>query len=271
VYNYNSIQVEVRRRFTHGLYLQANYTFSKNLTNAIGTSQALFEPYLDNNDKHLDFQLADFDQTHTFNFNGIYQLPFGKGKMFLNNGGVVDKIVGGWEFSSIVQWGTGAPITFVDTRGTLNRTARSGRQTVNSGLTNDQIRALSGVFEQNGKIYFIDPSVINPVTGRASEGFGTTPFSGQVFFNVNPGETGNLGRALIRGPRTFNCNAAMLKNINFGENGMRLQLRMEAFNVLNNVNFFNNTQFASITSTTFGQITSAGDPRTIQFAARFEF
>jgi len=270
-YNYNSLQVEVRRRFTHGLYLQGNYTFSKNLTNAIGTSQALFEPYLNNNDKHLDFQLADFDQTHTFNFNGIYQLPFGKGKMFLNNGGIVDKIVGGWEFSSIVQWGTGAPITFVDTRGTLNRTARSGRQTVNSGLTNDQIRALSGVFEQNGKIYFIDPSVINPVTGRASEGFGTTPFSGQVFFNVNPGETGNLGRALIRGPRTFNWNAAMLKNINFGENGMRLQLRMEAFNVLNNVNFFNNTQFSSITSTTFGQITSAGDPRTIQFAARFEF
>jgi hypothetical protein len=272
-YNYNSLQIEVRRRFVLGLYLQANYTFAKNLTDAVGTTQALFDTYLDNNNKDLDKQRADYDQTHTFNMNGIYQLPFGKGKMFLNNGGVVDKVFGGWEISGLMQWTSGAPITFTDTRGTLNRNGRSARQTPNTNLTNDELRALSGIFEENGKIYFINPSVINPVTGRASEGFGTTAFAGQAFFNTNAGETGNMARNVIDGPGYFNINAALLKNIRFGET-MRLQLRAEAFNLLNNVNFTFATageQRQAITSTTFGQVTDTTPPRRIQFALRFEF
>ncbi|REJ77461.1 MAG: carboxypeptidase regulatory-like domain-containing protein [Acidobacteria bacterium] len=268
-YQYDSLQLEVRRRFSDGLYFQANYTFSKNLTNAVGTSQNLFEPYLDNNNKDLDRQRADFDQTHVFNFNGVYQLPFGSGKQFLNYGGFADKILGGWEISGLAQWTSGAPITFVDTRGTLNRSARSARQTVNSSLTNQQIAGLQGIFEANGNIYWIDPAVIG-ASGAASNGFGSSPFAGQVFFNTNPGQTGNLGRTLIDGPSYFNINAAVLKNITFGER-MRVQLRAEAFNVLNNTNFIQNTQFANINSTSFGQITSAFAPREIQFAARFEF
>jgi Carboxypeptidase regulatory-like domain/TonB dependent receptor len=271
-YNYNSVQIEVRRRFANGLYFQTNYTFSKNLTNAVGTSQALFEPYLDNNNKDLDKQLADFDTRHVFSFNGIYQLPFGKGKMFLNNGGAIDKIFGGWEFSGLASWTSGAPITFVDTRGTLNRAGRSARQTPFSTLTNDQIRALGGVFEANGNIYFVNPSIISS-QGAASNGFGTTAFPGQSFFNVNPGQTGNTGRALINGPKFFNVNAALLKSIRFTET-MRIQLRAEAFNLLNNVNFnINSTQqLTNINSTSFGQLTAtANAARELQFAIRFEF
>lgn len=268
-YNYNSLQLEVRRRFSQGLYFQANYTFSKNLTNAVGTSQALFEPYLDNNNKQWDIQRADFDQTHTFNFNGVYRLPFGRGQRFLNVGSGWDKLLGGWEVSGLAQWSTGAPITFTDARGTYNRAGRSGRQTPNSNLTNEQIRSLSGIFEANGRIYWIDPSIIN-AQGRASNGYGAATFAGQAFFNVDPGQTGNVGRSLINGPKYFNINMALLKNIQFTEN-IRVQLRAEAFNLLNNVNFFNNTQFADIGSTTFGQITSDAGSRQVQFAARFEF
>lgn len=268
-YNYNSLQMEVRRRFQRGLYFQANYTFSKNLTDAVGTGQTLVEPYLDNLNHQWDYQRADFDQTHTFNFNGSYQLPFGKGKPFLDFGSGWDKLFGGWELSGLVQWATGSPISFIDPRGTLNRSGRSGRQTANSSLTNDEIRSMMGIFEANGRIYWIDPSIIGS-SGRASEAFGQTPFTGQVFFNVDPGQTGNLGRTLVNGPRTFTINSALLKNINFSER-MRVQLRAEAFNLLNNVNFNNNTQFADISSTTFGQITSAGASRQMQFAIRFEF
>ncbi|MDQ4120895.1 MAG: TonB-dependent receptor [Acidobacteriota bacterium] len=270
MYYYNSLQLELRRRFAQGLYFQANYTYSKNITNAIGTGQTLFEPYLDINNPDLDRQRADYDQTHVFNFNGVYQLPFGKGRWLLNEGGVVDKIFGGWELSGIVQWASGAPITFIDPRGTLNRDGRSGRQTANSTLSPQEIRSLIGIFEQNGRIYWIDPKVIDPNTGRASNGFGSTPFQGQVFFNADPGQTGNLPRTIVNGPSYFNVNAALLKNITFSER-MRLQLRMEAFNVFNNVNFFNNTQFADIGSASFGQVTSTGAARTVQFGARFEF
>jgi hypothetical protein len=182
--------------------------------------------------------------------------------------------VGGFELSGLFQASTGAPITFVDTRGTLNRGARSGRQTAFSTLTNEEIRALAGIFEANGNIYFINPSIIGS-NGAASSGYinplnANTTFDGQVFFNVNPGQTGNVARTLINGPSSFNVNAALLKNINFTES-LRIQLRMEAFNLFNKVNFNNNTRFANINSSTFGQITSAAAARQVQFAARFEF
>lgn len=271
-YSYNSLQIEVRRRFSQGLYLQANYTFSKNLTNAVGTSQALFEPYLDNNNKNLDKQRADFDQTHVFNLNGIYQLPFGKGRRLLNRGGISDVLLGGFEFSGLVSWTSGAPITFIDNRGTLNRSGRSGRQTPLTNLTNAQVRALVGIYQANGNIYYLNPSILNS-NGQASAGYGSTPFAGQVFFNANPGQTGNLQRAIVDGPGYFNINAALLKNIRFSEK-VRIQLRAEAFNLLNNTNYsfaLAADQFKNINSGTFGQINAATQAREFQFAFRFEF
>jgi len=270
-YNYNSLQIEVRRRFANGLYFQANYTYAKNLTNAIGTGQTLFEPYLDNNHPELEKQRADFDIPHVFNFNGIYELPFGRGKKFLDHGGISNFIFGGWQVSGIVQWTSGTPITFIDNRGTVNRAGRSGRQTAVTSLTADQIRGLGGVFERNGVFYFLDPTVIN-TTGRASEGFGQPAFPGQVFFNPGPGQTGNAPRAIIDSPKYFNMDMGLMKNFYFTES-MRLQLRAEAFNLLNNVNFIPpaSGQLQLITSSTFGQITGTTPARTLQFAARFEF
>jgi hypothetical protein len=273
-YNYNSLQLDLRRRFTGGLLLGANYTWSKNLTNGQGITQALNETYLQLNDKERDYQRADADIAHTFNFNGIYQLPFGKGKAFLNTDSWVNYIVGGWELSGIVQIRSGVPITFVDNRGTLNRGTFSGRQTPNSSLSTAEIQALTGVFEANGKIYWIDPSIIC-TNGTGSGGYihpsnANSVCTGQIFFNPGPGETGTLPRAFIDGPGYWNANAALLKNFHFTET-MKLQFRMEAFNVFNNTNFQNNFQLANINTTTFGQIVAAYPSRVVQLALRFEF
>ncbi|MFV0388227.1 MAG: hypothetical protein ACK5NT_05680, partial [Pyrinomonadaceae bacterium] len=89
--------------------------------------------------------------------------------------------------------------------------------------------------------------------------------------NVDPGQTGTLQRSAVDGPSRFNTNAALLKTFRFGESRMKLQFRAEAFNLFNNVNLYQNTQFANINSTSFGRITSAESPREMQFAARFEF
>jgi hypothetical protein len=276
-YKYDSLQIELRRRFSQGLYFQANYTLSKNITNAVGSlnaplsGQSQFEPFLDINRPELDIRRADYDQRHVFNFNGVYQLPFGKGRMFLNRGGVIDRVFGGWEISGLLNWTSGIPITFVDPRGTFNRGARSGRQTASSTLSAREIRALMGTFERDGRLYWINPDVICP-NGAATTGFGQTPCQGQVFFNNAPGEIGNLENTVVNGPGYFNINAAILKNIRFTER-TRVQLRAEAFNLLNNVNWSlgGGRQYESINSTSFGQITAATSPRIIQFGVRFEF
>jgi Carboxypeptidase regulatory-like domain len=266
---YNSLQTEFRRRLSRGLEFQANYTFQKTLTDALGVDQTRFNPLLDNNNPALEYQRADYDSTHVFNFNNIYELPLGKGRRFLNRGGIVDAVLGGWQFSSIARISTGAPITLVDPRGTLNRTGRSGRMTPFTTLTKDQIKNLAGVQKADDGVYFIDPSVINAATGRGAEGFGTTPFDGQAFFNAAPGQVGSLERAILDGPVFFNWDASLQKNFRINEKA-RFQFRAEAFNMFNRTNFFfGNT--TDINSASFGRITDSFDPRVMQFVGRFEF
>ncbi|HXG94353.1 MAG TPA: hypothetical protein VNN73_18560 [Blastocatellia bacterium] len=81
MYRYNSLQVELRRRFSAGLYFQANYTFQKTLTDVAdaGTGQTNFSALLDNRAPRLEYTRADYDTTHVFNFNSIYELLFGQG------------------------------------------------------------------------------------------------------------------------------------------------------------------------------------------------
>ncbi|MFN7945360.1 MAG: TonB-dependent receptor [Blastocatellia bacterium] len=269
-FRYNGLQVEVRKRFSDGLSFQGNYTFQKTLTNASGIGQTRFEPSLDLFNEALEYARADYDQTHVFNLNAIYELPFGPGKRWLNEG-LVSRLLGGWQLTTIIRAGSGAPITIVDARGTLNRAGRSGRQTPQTSLTKDQIKDLIGIFKRPDGVFFINPSVINPATGRGAEGFGQPAFPGQVFFNNAPGQTGSLERAFINGPIFFNWDAGIFKNFKITERA-RFQFRAELFNVLNRANFFA-SQFGTlnINSTNFGRIVSTFDPRIVQFAGRLEF
>ncbi len=276
-YRYDSLQTEVRRRFTNGLALQANYTFGKVLSDISGDTQARFDPLLDNAQPELEYARANHDRTHTFNFNSIYELPFGRGRTFFNQGGLVDKLIGGWQLTSIVTWSSGVPISIRDPRGTLNRAGRAGQQTGTSNLSLDEIRSLVGFHQQDGRTYWIDPSILAPngsATGGNVEPNALPGFPGQVFFIAQPGETGNLPRNFLTGPSYFNIDAGLIKNIRFGER-YNIQLRAEAFNVLNNTNLFiaEGSNIFNVASTTFGVISpgSTYDPRIMQFAFRFEF
>lgn len=289
-YRYHSLQAELRRRFSQGFYLQANYTFQKTLTNASGVGQTKFEPNLTNLIPELEYSRADYDSAHVFNLNTIYELPFGSGKRWLNSGGGLDRLVGGFQVSSIIRLSTGAPITITDPRSTISR--RNGRQTALTSLNKDEIKKLTGIFRTPCGVFFINPSVIDlnqgalaagdcsnlltgGATGRGARGFGETAFAGQSFFNNGPGQTSGLERAFINGPLFFNWDASVIKNIRITES-TRVQLRAEAFNVLNRANFFA-SQFGNlnINSSNFGRVsstfTSSGAQRVLQFAARFEF
>ncbi len=283
--NYHAAQFEVRRRFSNGFYMQANYTFAKALSDAAGVGQTRFDPLIDNAQQRLEYAVADFDQRHVFNFNGIYELPFGKGKRWLNRGGVVDAILGGWQVTGIMRWSSGAPITITDPRGTLNRAGRSGRQTANSTLSAAEIQDLIGIYRTPCGIFWINPAVININqsnlnsgncsalgTGNAANGFGSSTFSGQVFTNVAPGQTGNLPRNAWTGPVFFNVDASLFKNFQITEK-VRFQIRGEAFNLTNRANFFVGVFPGSgnINSTTFGRATSTFGPRIFQFVGRIEF
>lgn len=287
-YRYNSLQAEVRRRFSNGFAFQVNYTFQKILADVVDDGQTRVNPFLDNRNPGLDFSRPDYDRTHTINGNFIYELPFGKGKQFFNEGGIANAIFGGIQFTSIINLSSGAPLSILDPRGTLNRTGRSGRQSAFSSLTTDEIKDLTGVFKTPNGVFAINPSVLfalgsngqrvdltQPLPAgvtissiRAASAVDQAPFSGQVFFLNGPGQTGNLPRNFINGPKFINVDMGISKNIRFSES-IRLQLRAEAFNIFNRANFavgdFN------VNSTDFGRITTNFTPRILQFGARFDF
>ncbi len=167
--DYDGLQMELRRQFRNGIFGQINYTFSKTTSDSIGNaSQNRIEPFLDNARPELDAGYSIYHNAHVINANGVFELPFGEGKRWLN-GGFNDAIFGGWQLATIVKWQAGAPLAFYATRGTFNRAGRSGRQTAVTSLSNDQIKALFGVREtSDGRIFFIDPAVVNtrrPVGG----------------------------------------------------------------------------------------------------------
>jgi hypothetical protein len=298
---YNALQIEIRRRFSQGLSFQVNYTFQKTLGDVFGDAnadqnrQGILQ---DNENPRLNYGRPDFDRTHTVNANMVYELPFGKGKRFLNEGGWVDKIFGGFQFSSIVNLSSGAPLSVIDPRATASVTAAQfGGQTARSSLTTEEIKDLTGIFRTPNGIYFFNPQILfataNPPPGsglpvlqgidlyqplpagytlgtvRAASPISGTPFQGQVFFFNNAGETGNLPRNFINGLPYLNWDAGLSKNIRFNETN-RLQLRFEMFNVLNRqIPQYNaNTD---INSDSFGRVTSFTSPRIIQFGARFDF
>ena len=270
---YHGAQLEVRRRFSDGLLFNANYTFSKVFTDASGTGQTNFEPFIDINNPGYDRRRANFDLTHVFNANFILELPFGRGRPFHIENPILNHILGGWNMTSIFQWQSGQPFGIVSGRGTLNRNGRSGNNRADSTLSVSEIRSLLfGMTEAGGDLYFINPSNVTGADGRAVAPDGAAPFAGQVFFHPAPGTLGGLPGNAFNGPGYFNWDFLLAKQFDVTA-GVDLEVRGEFFNFLNNVNFdlpggATTTRF-TINSTSFGQITdTVGDPRIVQFGLR---
>jgi hypothetical protein len=285
----------LRRRYENGFSFEANYTFQKILADTTQDGQGAVDPYLDNLNQKLNYARPTYDRTHTINATMNLDLPFGRGRHWVNSGGIASKILGGFQVTSIFNISSGAPISILDNRGTLNRTGRSGLQPATSNLTTKQIKALIGIFKTPNGVFFIDPKVLqattpagvvvdltqqlpagvnfNQLTIRGASPIGTAPFAGQVFFLNAAGSTGNLPMNFINGPIYFNWNGGLFRNISFSEGKRTLQIRMEMFNVLNNpqFNLGEGSGVFNVNSTSFGRIGSTFSARIIQFGARFDF
>jgi carboxypeptidase family protein len=270
--NYNALQLELRRQLQAGVLGQINYTFSKTRTNSLGTTQERFEPFLDNARPQLDEGRSEFHISHVMNANVVVDLPFGRDRRWLNRGGLLDWALGGWETGAVVHWQSGSPISILAQRGTFNRRARSFHQTARTTLSGDELKKLLGVRDVNGIVYFIDPKVIDPNTGRAvgPDTLANSPgFTGQVFFNPMAGEVGNLEILAFDGPSQFQADLSITKRVRVWKQA-GLRLRADIFNLFNTVNFW--VGDTDINSTTFGRIIdTTTSPRLIQLQVKVDF
>ncbi len=250
------------------------------------TQQTRFDPYLDNARPFLSKARSTYDMRHVLKMNGVYELPMGKGKAFLGNvNSVLNHIIGGWQASGIYTWQSGTPITIGTnlsvSRGTFNRSARSSAMTAVTNLTMADLERFVGVMRdpkyttdpKSNTMYWINPSVINPLTGRAvgSDNIGNTAATNftQVFFNPGAGQIGNLGLLAFSGPAYQSLDLGFGKNDKITER-VQSDFRVDFFNAFNHPIFYVGDQ--DINSTSFGKITSTtNSPRTIQLSLRVTF
>jgi hypothetical protein len=239
--DYNGLQVGVIKSFAkaRGAYISANYTWSKALANSSGFTTAPQNTY----DLSPEWGPTTSDRRQLFNASVVYQLPFYRAQR-----GFKGKLLGGYEASLIVQMTSGLWLTPAvsqhDSAG-QGGFASSGSDTV---LRLDQ----SGDANQHA-----------PHTQK--EYFDTSVFS-YVPAGVYRPANGRVGTVLGPGFQTWNL--SLMRNVSLPEN-FRLQLRFEAFNALNHVNF-NNVSIAD-NSDLFGSVTTANDNRQIQVGAKLYF
>jgi hypothetical protein len=271
---YHALQMELRRRFSSGLAFQVNYTFGKALTN-FGGSQTNFNAFMDNAQTGLEKMRPDFDITHTFNANFVYDMPFGSSRRFNIENKVLDAIVGGWNLSGILRLRSGEVINIVSQRATINRFGRSGKNTVDlSGLTVQQLQDKTGVYHSEGRVYMFDPSLI-AADGTASETY---------FSNPDLAQAGTLALSPISGPWYFTTNLALSKRFGLPiREGSALVVTASFDNVFNRTNFnvtaspgaldpvisVYNAQ--NINSTSFGLFNDTFAPREAQVGVKIIF
>jgi hypothetical protein len=244
---YHGMTVVIRRGVQKGFGFDFNYTFSKSLdiaSGGTGDSAGIQDAFNPKDSRSY----SNFDSRHNITANAIVELPFGKGKMFFTNpSGIVDQVIGGWQLSLLSKFRTGQPMN-VSTGGVFPTNYLSGSIAIlKPGATLPQP---SFGFNANG-----NPSLY-PLTTVNS------------FYGQFPGQTGS--RNLLRGPSSTAFDMSLSKSFRMPKEGHSLQVRAEAYNAFNLVNWTGVSATVN-TPTTFGQLSGTSDPRVIQLGMRYEF
>lgn len=240
---YNALEMLLEKRFSHGLQFQAAYTFSKSIDDG-----STFEETLNPFNPKASRALSIFNSAQRFVISYDWELPVPK------YSGLKQKVLDDWEVSGITQFQSGFPIR-------LN--------------TEDDTELINSLFFLGTEA----PSLVapfqklNPRKTYTSLGL-TTP---GYFFNPNDFQDPPLGqfnngtqRTICCGPGLDDWDFSVHKKISISENEY-FQFRAEIFNIFNHTNFSNPDGGFSDGPTSFGRITSAGDPRLLQFALKFFF
>ena len=238
--NYHAALLRIERRYTNGLQLLVNYTFSKMMDNVNALTDLGGEPnYQDFYNRKLDKSISSLDVKHNFSASAVYDLPWGPGRRWLSRG-LLGNAIGGWEISTLTTIRSG-PAYGVTTQTNTCQCFSAGPQRAN---------------------ILRDPAL--PADKRTvQQWFDTTAFSQPANYTF-----GTAGRAVGRSPGAATVNLALMKNFKQIER-IRIQLRGEAFNLLNHANFGNPASAHG--GAGFGTITASADPRIMQVGLKVYF
>ena len=255
--NYHAFELQATHRMQHGLYFDANYTYANNVADNQGDNPSSFAgevnyglPIADRFNVKQDLGNVEGTRRHRALLTGVYQLPFGKGRHFMNTNRFTDTILGGWDLTTITLLETGPWLT-----PSISASAdQSNTNVVNRGAQLRPDVVSTHFYTGQSRANFFNPAA-----------FSATP--------VGAGRFGNAGVGILQGPGTSTVSLGVAKHFAITE---RVNARFETTftNVLNHTNFA--PPVTAIDNSAFGQLTGpqtaegAGN-RTGQAALRIEF
>jgi hypothetical protein len=212
--NYSSLQASVQKRLTSGLQFNFNYVWSHFLDDIDSSgwgSRAGAQNYQRSFNPSANYANSNFDIRNAFKGSALYQLPFGRGRRFLNNNLLLDEAIGGWQAAGTIVVQSGQPYTV--------------------SMATDNSYSLA----QNAQWY---PNLIgNPRISNHGDKHGTDQwFNEAAFARPTPGTFGNAGRNILNGPGLSNVNFSLGKTFAIHEQ-MGLQIRADASNIFNHPSF----------------------------------
>jgi hypothetical protein len=255
--NYNALEVEESHKMSHGLYFSANYTLAKNLADNQGDTPTAYAgevnygvPIADRFHIYNDYGNVEGTRHQRFLLTGLYQLPFGQGRTFLNAGGWKNAVLGGWELTNVTVLESGPWLT----PSISDSYDQSNTNVVNRGayLRPDQVS--TNFYKGQSRAQYFNLAAFAPTPAGA-------------------GRFGNAGVGILQGPGTAAVSLGIARLFNLTE---RVRMRFESTftNVLNHTNFA--PPATQIDNPTFGVLSApqtaenAGN-RTGQVALRIEF
>jgi hypothetical protein len=280
--NYNALQTRFQRRFSRGLHTLVSYTWSKSIDTGSGYFNVENGPgggsTLQNyHDPSTGRGVSSYDIPHFLSWATVYELPFGKGKQWLQNGPAA-WVFGNWQANYIFQARSGQPYN-LQVAGDLANLRGSAPGNAPGNYLRPNL--IADPFKPGPVAANPDPNCQRTISqgGRAADTvYTTTSWFNACAFGIPSGAFGNLGRNVFRGSHVVNMDFSMFKSIPVRE-GWNLQMRFEAFNVFNIQNYdvpsaltinSNATQIAA----NVGRITTLAQgttPRQLQFGLRFVF
>jgi hypothetical protein len=256
--SYNSLQLSLEKRFSHGLQLTNAYTYAHCIDDASGL-RVNSNPYSSTYDRGN----CDTDVRHRYIGSVLYSLPF-----FRDQRGFLGHLLGGFNVSSVVTLQTGLPFDIID----------SGDRSL-TGAGDDRPNYIGGT------VQFVDPrnndfglqnSYFNGTGGGTATGAGN-PYFARVGSGPSlaqgAGYYGDFGRNVFHGPGLLNTDLSISKSTRITEH-QSITFRAEAFNFFNHTQFYNPGNASGvndIASPTFGEVQFAHDPRLVQLSLRYQF
>jgi Carboxypeptidase regulatory-like domain/TonB dependent receptor len=241
--HFDSLQTRLQRRFANGVQMEVSYTFSKSigLPVTIAGSDEI-APIQIPEFYNLNRGVTSIDRTHNLQITNLTELPFGKGKRWVNSGPLA-ALLGGWQVNNLIGFNSGTPFSITSAGTGLN----SPNTTQRADLVKPEVEILGGL-------------------GSGQPYFDTTAFA-----PVNVARLGTAGPNILRGPNVINWDFGLFREFRIRERAS-IQLRAEAFNFTNTPHF--NSPVAdnlNASNAGFGEITSSFGERIFRFGLRVGF